>query len=164
MVLHERITVANETLVLIVEDNDDDIFMLQHAFKKAGITNPVHIVSTGKEAIAFLAGTHPYCDWDKFPLPSIVLLDLKLPDVSGLEVLAWIRNTIGIQRMRVAILSSFSSSKEIKLAYELGANGFHTKPVCLGDLIEMVKTFRLHWLEHSRAPEVSRTLLPTRPD
>ena len=67
--------------------------MLQHAFKKAGITNPIHIARTGKEAIAFLAGMDPYCDGDKFPLPSIVLLDLTLPDVSGLEVLAWIRGT-----------------------------------------------------------------------
>jgi CheY-like chemotaxis protein len=149
--------VPNETLVLIVEDNDDDIFMLRHAFKKAGVAHPVHVARTGEAAIAYLAGADPYSDWEKFPLPSIVVLDLTLPGVNGLEVLAWIRKTAGLQALRVSILTGLCCRQDMEEAYELGANGFNTKPVDLGDLIEMMKNFRLHWLEHSRAPEVSRT-------
>src|SRR6185369_11141435 len=98
------IILPNETLVLIVEDNEDDVFLLQHAFQKAAITNPIHVVRTGEDAIKYLAGTDPYSDWNKFPLPSIVLLDLRLPGLSGLDVLAWIRKTSGLQSLRVAII------------------------------------------------------------
>jgi len=148
--------VLNEGLVLIVEDNDDDLFILQHAFQKAGITNPVHVARTGKDAIAFLAGADPYSDWNKFPLPSIVLLDLKLPDINGLEVLAWIRKTAGLQALRVAIFTGLCSSKEVEVANDLRVNGFDIKPASLGGWTEMMKNFRVHWLESSRTPQVTR--------
>jgi CheY-like chemotaxis protein len=148
--------VPNEKLVLIIEDNEDDVFMLQHAIRKAGITNPIHVVRTGEDAIAYLAGADRYSDWNRFPLPSIVLLDLKLPGLSGLDVLAWIRKTSGLQNLRVTILTGAPFGQQIKQASELGANWFTTKPVDHRNLIEMMKTFRLHWLELSQAPQVSR--------
>jgi len=150
--------VPNETLVLIVEDNDDDVFMLRHAFRKAGITNPTHVVRTGEDAIAYLAGAAPYTDWNKFPLPSIVLLDLKLPGLGGLDVLAWIRRTPGLQNLRVAIITGCGLDHEMHQAHELSANWFTTKPGSHRSLIEMMKTFRLHWLVFSQAPHVSRPL------
>jgi CheY-like chemotaxis protein len=121
--------VPNEKLVLIVEDNEDDVFMLQHAFRKAGITNPIHVVRTGEDAIAYLAGADRYSDWNRFPLTSIVLLDLKLPGLSGLDVLAWIRKTSGLQNLRVTILTGASFGQQIKQASELAncAKSFVTR-------------------------------------
>jgi len=86
--------VPNENLVLIVEGNEDDVFFLHRAFKKAEIVNPVQVVSTGHDAMAYLAGTDPYSNWEKFPLPSIVLLDLKLPDLTGFDVLNGFEKTL----------------------------------------------------------------------
>ena len=146
----------NETLVLIVEDNDDDVFLLKHAFRKAGITNPVHVSRTGEDAIAYLAGTDPYSDWNEFPLPLIVLLDLTLPVLSGIDVLAWIRKTSGLQALRVTIVTGSCSGNDVARVNELGANGFFPKVGNYCEVIEMMKNFRLHWLEHSRAPEIFR--------
>ncbi len=133
--------------------------MLRHAFQKAGITNPTHVERTGEDAIKYLAGAEPYSDWNKFPLPSIVILDLKLPGLSGLDVLAWIRKTSGLQTLRVAIITGCCIDDEIKQAHELGVNWFTTKPAQHGNLIEMMKAFRLHWLGFSQAPQVSRPAL-----
>ena len=152
-----------QTLVLIVEDNEDDVLMLNHAFQKAGITTPVHVARTGEDAIAYLAGTDPYSDWNKFPLPTIVLLDLTLPGLSGLDVLAWVRKTSGMQNLRVSIHTGSCFGQKIKLAYELGANECNTKPVGYEKLIEMMEAFRVHWLESSKAPEVWRTHKQTSP-
>ena len=144
------------TLILLVEDNEDDAFLIQSALKNAGITNTIHLAKTGEDAIAYLAGTAPYTDWNKFPLPSILLLDLRLPGLSGFDVLTWIRKTPGLQTLRVAILTGSSFSKDFERAYELGANGCFPKLGSFNELIEMMKSFHAHWLEHSRAPEVSR--------
>ena len=152
-----------QTLVLIVEDNEDDVLLLNHAFQEAGITNPVRLARTGEDAIAYLAGTEPYSDWNKFPLPAIVLLDITLPGLSGLDVLAWIRKTSGLQNLRVSIRTGSCFGQEIKLAYELGANECNTKPVGYNKLVEMMKAFRVHWLDFSQAPEVWRTLKQTSP-
>ena len=153
----------NETLVLIVEDDNNDVFMLQRAFQQAGITNPVHVARSGEDAIAYLAGNDPYSDWNKFPLPSIVLLDLALPGLSGLDVLIWIRKTSGLHALRVAVVTDSCSGKEVRRAYELGANGCFPKLGDYHELIEMMKNFRLHWLEYSRAPEVFRTRQQSEP-
>ena len=121
------------------------------------VTNPLRVASNGEDAIAYLAGTEPYSDWNKFPLPAIVLLDLKLPAISGFEVLKFIRQHPGLKALRVAMLTSSDLDQEIKLAYELGANAFLTKPVDLDRLVEMVKMFRVHWLEFTQAPKISRS-------
>ena len=151
----------NENLVLIVEDNEDDVFMLHHAFQKAGVINPVQVESTGQGAIAYLSGIEPYSDWNKFPLPAIVLLDLKLPGISGFDVLKFIRQHPGLKALRVAMLTSSELDQEIKMAYELGANAFLTKPVDLNKLVEMMKVLHAHWVQHAQRPGISR-LLPTK--
>jgi CheY-like chemotaxis protein len=142
--------------ILVVEDNDDHVFLLRHAFQKAGILNHVQVASTGEDAIAYLAGSGRYSDWNEFPLPSIVLLDLKLPVMNGFDVLRWIRKQPGLKALRVAMLTSSALDKEINTAYEVGANVFLTKPVELDKLIEMMKVFRAHWLDFAQAPQVSR--------
>jgi len=144
--------------ILLIQDNEDIVFLLQHAIKKSGISNPVQILVNGEDAIAYLAGTERFSDWNKFPLPSLVLLDVKLPGASGFDVLKWIRQHPGLKNLRVAILTSSDSGKEIATAYGLGANVFLTIPVDLDKLVEMMKALLAHWLLHAQAPELFRSL------
>ena len=147
----------HRALILLVEDNEDHVFLLKHAFAKAEVTNPLHVATTGEDAIAYLDGTEPYSDWNKFPLPALVLLDLKLPGCDGFHVLKWIRKHPGLKALRVAMLTSSDLDHEIKTAYDTGANVFLTKPVDLDRLVEMMRVFRAHWLEFAQAPEISRS-------
>ena len=142
--------------ILVVEDSEDQVFLLRHAFKNVGIINPVQVVSCGEDAIDYLSGAGRYSDWKEFPLPSMVLLDLNLPGLNGLDVLRWIRQQPGLRALRVAMLTSSDLSQEINAAYEAGANVFLTKPMDLGKLIEMMRAFRAHWLEVAQAPQISR--------
>ena len=148
---------TNQTPILLVEDNEDHVFLLRHAFQKAEILNPLQVANNGEEAIAYLEGTGRYSDWTDFPLPLMVLLDLKMPGLSGFDVLRWIRQKPGLKALRVAMLTSSDLGPEIKMAYELGANVFLTKPVDLNRLVEMVKVVRAHWLECAQRPEISRS-------
>jgi CheY-like chemotaxis protein len=144
--------------ILVVEDNEDHVFLLRHAFQTAGITDPVQVASTGEEAIDYLAGTGKYSDWKQFLLPSFVLLDLKLPGIGGFDVLKWIRAEPGLKYLRVAMLTSSDLDQEIRQAYELGANSFLTKPVDLNKLVEMMKVLHTHWVLHAQEPQISRGL------
>ncbi len=150
------VRMSNQPPILVVEDNEDHVFLLNHAFQKAGILNPVQVANKGEDAIAYLEGTGRYSDWKEFPLPLIVLLDIKMPGLDGFDVLRWIRQQPGLKALRVAMLTSSDLGQEIKMAYELGANVFLTKPVDLDRLVELVKVVRAHWLEFAQTPEVSR--------
>src|SRR6185369_1603823 len=141
------VPMSHQAPILVVEDSDDHVLLLRLAFEKAGILNPVQVVSSGEDAVAYLAGTVRYSDWKEFPLPSMVLLDLKLPGLDGLDVLRWIRQQPGLKGLRVAMLTSSDLGQEINTAYEIGVNVFLTKPVDLEKLVEMLKVFRAHWLE-----------------
>src|SRR5579859_6150863 len=142
--------------ILVVEDNEDHVFLLKHAFQKAGILNPVQVANNGEDAIAYLEGTGLYSNWKEFPLPSFILLDLKLPGLDGLEVLRWIRQQPGLKALRVAMLTSSDLGQEINASYEAGANVFLTKPMDLHRLIEMMRVFQAHWMKVAQAPQVSR--------
>ena len=107
--------------LLLVEDSDDDVFFFQQAMKKAALTLPVEVVSDGAAAISYLAGDPPYSDRTRFPLPSIVLLDLKLPKKSGLEVLEWLRADSRFQDIQVVMLTSSFEEADVRRAYVLGA-------------------------------------------
>jgi len=145
-----------QALILVVEDSDDHVLLLRHAFQKAGIPNPIQVVSSGEDAIVYLAGTGRYSNWKEFPLPTIVLLDLKLPGMDGFAVLRWIRQQPGLKALRVAMLTSSDLDQEIDIAYEAGVNVFLTKPVDLDKLVQMMRVFREHWLECAQVPRVSR--------
>ncbi|HLH53795.1 MAG TPA: response regulator [Verrucomicrobiae bacterium] len=148
---------TNQPLILVVEDSEDHIFLLQLAFKKAGVTNPVHEVRSGEEAISYLGGTGNFTDWSRYPLPAIVLLDLKMPGIDGLGVLRWIREQPGLKHLRVVMLTSSDLDQEVTQAHDLGAKSFLIKPVDLDKLVEMMKAFRTYWLEFDKAPKTSRS-------
>ena len=138
--------------ILQVEDDANDVFFLQHAMTKAGVPNPILVVSDGREAIEYLKGAGKFADRGKFPLPCLVLLDLKLPHVMGLEVLRWIREKSGLT-LAVVLLSASGDDADIASAYRLGANAFLVKPTQANKLVEMAKAIQDFWLTHNTMPK-----------
>jgi CheY-like chemotaxis protein len=114
--------------ILLVEDNEDDVFFMQRALKIANITLPVNVVEHGQEAIDYLAGTDKYSDRTLHPIPTIVFLDLKLPFKSGHEVLEWIRQQSEFTQLPVVVLSSSEEPADLNRAYKLGCNSYLVKP------------------------------------
>jgi CheY-like chemotaxis protein len=136
--------------ILQVEDEEADIFLLQHVFKKAAITSPVRAVMDGRMAIDYLSGTGPYADREKYPLPCLVLLDLKLPKISGLEVLAWIRQNQNLRGLVVVVFSSSANPTDVERAYQLGANSFIQKPQATAQTLELAQLLKGWWLGFNR--------------
>jgi len=147
---------ANAYPILLVEDSPDDALLIQRAFRKANLANPVELVRDGEEAVAYLSGKAPYDDRARFPLPVFMLLDLKLPRRSGLEVLAWVRQESVVKRLPVVVLTSSRESVDVNRAYDLGVNSYLTKPVGFEALLEMVKNVNLYWLVMNEHPELRR--------
>jgi two-component system response regulator len=137
--------------ILQVEDDPNDVFFLQHAMKKAGVANPVQVATDGQQAIDYLQGVGKFADRQKFPLPCLILLDLKLPHVMGLDVLKWIRQQSGIA-VAVVMLTASSEESDIATAYRLGANGFLVKPSEVDKLVEMAKAINAFWLTYNSLP------------
>jgi len=147
---------VQEPLILLVEDREDDVLMLRRSFQKAGISNPIQIVRDGEEAISYLAGTERFSDRVEFPLPELILLDLKMPRVDGFEVLQWIRSQRNFSGIRVVVLSSSDSIQDVNLAYKLGANSFLVKPTDFNSFVELSDFISQYWFVLSKSPEVSR--------
>lgn len=136
-----------ENQILHVEDNPDDVMLMSLAFNRAGVSARLNVVNDGDAAIAALEkstqnGGPPIC----------VLLDVKLPRVSGLEVLAWIREQPRLRRLPVILLTSSSQTADINRAYDLGANSFLVKPPDLDSLTQLVKTVAHYWVQTNVRP------------
>ncbi len=138
--------------ILQVEDSEEDILLLQYAWKLAGLVHPIQTVTDGRQAIDYLSGRGTFSDRNSFPFPCAVLLDLKLPYITGLEVLEWIRQQPELKRLVVIILSSSFFDKDIDRAYDLGVNAFLVKPTDLNTLADMCRAFQHFWLGYNRLP------------
>jgi len=114
--------VPDNALILLVEDQEEDILLIRRAFKKANFINTLQVVRDGEEAIAYLNGSGKYRNRDEYPLPALVLLDLKLPRLDGLEVLKWIRGQPGLSTLRVVVLTASQRIQDVNAAYQMGAN------------------------------------------
>jgi len=125
---------ASVPVVLLVEDSDDDAVLLHRQLQRAGVDVQLQVVSDGEEAIRYLAGEGEYADRDKFPLPSLVFLDLNLPRKSGLDVLAWIKEQPSLHRLPVVVLTATEDEGAIRKAFALGANHYIAKPAISGGL------------------------------
>ncbi len=139
--------------VLWVEDDANDAFLIGRAIRKAGLEQP-NLVTDGAEAVAYLSGTGIYADRDLYPFPSLVLLDLKLPKMSGFEVLQWIRKHPASRRLPVIIFTSSNTAMDIDRAYDLGANAYLLKSVDHTDLVEALRRLRAFWLELNLHPSI----------
>jgi two-component system response regulator len=140
--------------ILLVEDEPNDVFFMQQAMKKAGVVNPLQVANDGQQAIDYFRGAGKFANREEFPLPCLVLLDLKLPYVMGLDVLKWIRHRPEAAVI-VVILSSSKYEADIAAAYRLGANGYLVKPPDVSKLVEMVKSIKDFWLTHNTSPPES---------
>jgi CheY-like chemotaxis protein len=135
--------------ILHVEDDEPYVFLLRLTFERAGITNPVHVVSDGQMALDYLAGVGEFADRSKYPLPCLVLLDLNLPKVGGLDVLKWIRQQPDLNRLVVVVMSSSAQPEDVERAYKLGANSYIEKPLELGRTQEIVQLLKGWWLGYN---------------
>jgi CheY-like chemotaxis protein len=133
-------------VILLVEDDPNDIILIKRAFGKANITNRIQVVEDGEEAISYLAGKGRYGDRQNYPLPILILLDLKLPRKSDHEVLEWLRQQPMLKRLTVVVLTSSQQSSDVNRAYDLGANSYLVKPVTFDTLVEMVKGLNFYWV------------------
>jgi len=153
--------------ILMVEDDANDILLTQRAFMQASLVNPLRIVRDGEEAIHYLGGPATYADRSRYPLPSLILLDLKLPKKSGLEVLEFLRAQPSLKQTPVIVLTSSQESSDIERAYALGANSYLLKPVGFDGLLEMVKAIGMYWVLLNQGPDrrgpASRPLPAPRP-
>ena len=132
----------NSQTILLVEDNEDDVFIFSRAIKHACIPNPIQVVNDGDSAIAYLKGAENFSDRSMFPLPFLILLDLKMPGVGGLDVLKWIREQPHLETVSVIILTSSAEHRDIARAYQLGARSYLVKPPTAAVLTEMMDALR----------------------
>jgi len=136
--------------LLLVEDNEDDVFLMRRALKQAEIDNPLYVVGDGAQAVDYLAGNGEFNDREQYPFPALVFLDLKLPFRSGHDVLAWIRKEAELVELVVVILTSSDEPSDIDRAYKLGANSYLVKPPTLIQLRDLAKSFKWYWLQYNQ--------------
>jgi CheY-like chemotaxis protein len=141
--------------VLYVEDDDADVWLMHRAFKAEGLKEWLHIARDGLEAISWLVGAGEYEDRTKYPLPDLVLLDIRLPKASGHEVLQWIRDQQALATLPVIMFSGSDLESDVAEAYRLGANLYLSKP-CGEDLREIAR-FLAAWLQLSPSPRAYKT-------
>src|SRR6478672_7723674 len=133
---------ANGRIILHVEDEQNDVLLIARAFRKAETSAQIQVVNDGEQAVNYLNGSSP----QQAPVPSLVLLDLKLPRKSGLEVLEWIRSQPGLKRIPVVMLTSSRQPIDINRAYDLGVNAYLVKPVNFDELVGMLKSLDSFWM------------------
>lgn len=143
-------------VILLVEDREDDILLIRRAFGKASLTNPLQVVRSGEEAIAYLSGEGKYSNRAEYPLPVVVLLDLKMPGMDGFEVLQWIRQEEGIRGLPVLVLTSSNEMRDVNRAYQLGANSFFVKELDFQQSVEFADLLRRYWIHTTLKPETAR--------
>jgi CheY-like chemotaxis protein len=131
--------------ILLVEDTEDDVFFLMRALKSAEIPNPVQVAVDGQQALDYLSGEGAYADRAAHPLPFLVLLDLKLPYVMGLDVLKWIRARREFDGIIVAVLTSSQQDHDITETTRLGGNFYFVKPPSKQKLTELMRNLAEHW-------------------
>ena len=142
----------SKTVILHVEDDPNDVVLVGLAFRKAGLGVNLQVVNDGEQAVQYLSGKGPYGDRHAFPIPALVLLDVKLPRRSGLEVLSWVRGCEELRRLPVVMLTSSNQAGDVNRAYDLMANSYLVKPSALEELVELVKKITGYWLELNVKP------------
>jgi CheY-like chemotaxis protein len=139
-------------IVLSVEDNSDDQVILDRAFRKAGLPNALKSVGDGEAATAYVLGNAPFDDRSRYPLPALILLDLKLPKQSGLKVLEWLKSRPELRIVPVIILSSSKEPSDLRRAYELGVTSYMVKPTGFDEMLALVKGITMYWFGLNKWP------------
>src|SRR5688572_11742413 len=132
---------------LLVEDSADDVLLVEHAFKEGGAPHRLYPVGDGEQAMDYLIGMGTYSDRKKYPLPSVILLDIKMPRVTGFEFLEWLHREapVDLRLIPVIVMSSSNDERDIKRAYQLGANCYLIKPIAWAEFKEQLKALNIFW-------------------
>ena len=138
--------------ILLVEDNPLDVELTLDAFREAQLEERIHVVRSGHEALDYLSGREPYNDRRSYPLPDLILLDLKLPGIDGHEVLHQIKSTPNLKRLPVIILTSSQEETDLIQSYDRGANSYLVKPVSANGFLEVVHRIDQYWLTLNIGP------------
>jgi CheY-like chemotaxis protein len=149
-------TLPEQAVILLAEDLPNDILLIRRALDNAGVKNPFFIVPDGEEALAYLNGVGKYSNRDEYPLPDILLLDLKMPKMDGFEVLRAVRKSKSFSALRIIVLTSSEDIRDVNRAYELGANSFLVKPLEFENFKSMMQTLSAFWLRTSKTPMLDR--------
>lgn len=153
----------NDQFILLVEDDPNDMLLIQRAFQKAGLREALKTVRDGEQAIDYLSGRHAYADRERYPLPFLMLLDLKMPGTDGFEVLRWARAEPELKRLLIVVLTSSNFQVDVDRAYELGANSYLVKPVEFQEMANLIMRFEAYWTEINRMPSTSAPLKAAQP-
>ena len=137
---------SDQAVILLVDDREEDVLLVRRAFQKASLPNPLYIVRDGEEAFSYLKGEGKYSDRAEYPLPDLMLLDLKMPRVDGFQVLQWLRQQPGFRDLPVIVLTASEYLRDVDQAYKLGANSFMIKPLDFQNFLEMSKYLSSYWL------------------
>lgn len=140
--------------ILLAEDSEDDVFLLRRAFEKAQLSNPLKVVHDGEEALAYLRGEGKYADRKIYPFPLLLLLDIKMPKLNGLETLTAIRNDPVLNKLVVIFLSSSNQEQDINQAFDLRANSYLVKPRTAERMVDAVAKLRDFWLNLNQYPKL----------
>ena len=144
-----------DKIILLVEDNPDDVTLTERALKKSHILNRLVVTRDGAEALDYLFCTGAYSDRDTSIMPEVILLDLKLPKIDGLEVLKRIRSDKRTKILPVVILTSSKEENDLITGYTLGANSYIRKPVNFNQFVEAIRQLGLYWLVLNEAPPIN---------
>lgn len=144
---------VQHSTILLVEDNADDILLMERAFAKARLANPLRVVQDGQEAIDYLGGHGKYADREAYPFPLMLLLDLHLPKINGFEVLTWLKERPEAGQLVVVVLTSSTEQRDFDRARSLGADSYLLKPGDLSELVNLMLRIQGHWLLLGNKPE-----------
>ena len=138
--------------ILLVEDNPDELELTISALKESNFANPIHIARDGEEALDFLFARGPYTARQGAPAPKVMLLDLKLPKIDGIEVLRQVKADARTRTMPIVVLTSSQQESDLLATYDLGANSYIVKPVDIDQFVEAISAIGLYWMVLNERP------------
>jgi CheY-like chemotaxis protein len=152
-----NVPTTEHRIILVAEDREEDIILITKAFEKAASGVPLRFVRDGEEAIDYLAGKGKYSNRLEYPLPTLLLLDLKMPRMGGFEVLEWLRQQPNLANIRVIVLTSSAELRDVNKAYGLGANSFLVKPLDFEETVSLAAMLDHYWVRLNKVPETPRS-------
>jgi CheY-like chemotaxis protein len=139
--------------LLVAEDSEDDAFLLERALRQTGVAINAVFVRDGQQAVDYIGGSGEFGDRQRYPMPAVIMLDLKMPRMDGFDVLGWLKSQPEYRRTPVIIFSSSDDRRDIDRAYNLGASVFLTKPGATGEMPDLVRVLDAYWRRYAKLPE-----------
>lgn len=143
---------VKDPIILLVEDSESDIVLLRKAFDKAGMKYPLHVVRDGVDAMSYLLGRGEFADRIAYPMPSILIIDVNMPRLNGLELMTWLRTQPEFGHLMVIVLTGDARIEAVNHAYHLGANSYLMKPTRHEELVDLIQCFFRYWVVHNYLP------------